>query len=64
MSRCIFTDQAECVKCVICHHTERRYKCVNCGFEGTTKEQGVLYAQRCGNCNAFIGVKECSKQVV
>ncbi len=61
MPKCIFTDKADCVKCVICYHTERKYKCVNCGYEGTTMDISVLYAQRCVNCGGFIGIKECPK---
>lgn len=59
MPRCVFTDGAECCKCVICYHY--KYKCVNCGYEGAKRDDIGLHAQRCDNCGSFIGIKECPK---
>lgn len=60
MPKCVFTDGADCVKCVICYHTGYRYKCVNCSYEGSTPKTPI-YAQKCDNCGSFIGIKECPK---
>ena len=63
MVKCIFTDGAECCKCVICNHDINKpkiheYTCVSCGYKGETEKEAYWF-EECPKCGGIVGFKPC-----